>query len=61
MLIARGQMNHDGSLTAAGQKRNNMTAAERAKDRAGKASPKHSAADYIYNVKTNRATLRKPR
>ena len=57
ILKKRGQMNDDGSLTAAGQKRNMMTAEERAKDRAAK-STGHSAKDFTYSARTNRATLK---
>ena len=42
-------MNPDGTLTAEGQKRNIMTAAERAHDRAGTTPHTHT-----YNPETNR-------
>lgn len=59
MLKARGQMNNDGSLTAAGKKRQAMGADGRAKDRAAKQSGgAHKASDYVYDKKTNRATLK---
>jgi hypothetical protein len=58
LLKKRGQMDASGNLTKKGQARNNMTAAERAVDRASKASGR-SKAQYGYNPKTNRATLRK--
>lgn len=58
ILKARGHMNDDGSLTKEGQRRNNMTAAERAKDREAKRSPNHSPADYVYDTNTNKARLR---
>lgn len=45
-------------LTPEGQKRDNMTAEERAKDRAAKAA-KRPASSFKYNPSTNRAT-RKP-
>lgn len=45
-------------LTAAGKKRDAMTAEERAKDRAARASSKPASA-FKYNPKTNRATLGK--
>ena len=45
-------------LTPKGETRNAMTAGERAKDRAAHAS-KHSPAQFNYNAKTNRATLKK--
>ena len=40
ILRARGDMKRDGTLTSKGAKRDSMTAAERAKDRALKALPK---------------------
>ena len=57
LLIKRGHMNPDGTLTAEGIKRNAMTAEERAKDRAAKASG-GLIQDYTYNPQTNRATRR---
>ena len=42
-------MNPDGTLTAEGQKRNTMTAGERAHDRAGTTPHTHT-----YNPETNR-------
>ena len=57
ILQERGHLKADGeTLTAAGQKRNMMTAEERAKDRAAKLSGKKPTA-YSYDPKTNRATL----
>lgn len=64
ILRARGDMKRDGTLTAKGAKRDSMTAAERAKDRALKASKSGSkksdrtAKDYVYNPNTNTATLK---
>lgn len=58
ILKKRGQMDDAGALTAAGQKRNDMTAEERAKDRASKASGKPARA-FTYNPKTNMAKLKK--
>ena len=49
-------MNNDGSLTIEGKKRDSMTAAERAIDRASKESGR-SISDYKYNSETNKATL----
>ena len=49
LLKKRGHMNPDGTLTAEGQKRNTMTAEERAFDRAGKTPHTHT-----YNPETNR-------
>lgn len=46
------------NLTPKGAKRQAMGAAGRAKDRAAKASGKHSTSDYTYSSKTNRATLK---
>ena len=59
ILQKRGQLKADGkTFTAEGQKRNNMTAEERAKDRASKASSKPTNA-FTYNPKTNTAKLKK--
>lgn len=60
LLLNRGHINKDGSLTEAGQKRSDMGAAGRAIDRAvGRGD--HKAKEYKYDAKTNRATLkRKP-
>jgi len=44
-------------LTEYGKKRQAMGAAGRAKDRAAKASGR-KASEYVYNPRTNRATLR---
>ncbi len=49
LLKKRGHMNPDGTLTAEGQKRNTMTAAERAHDRASTTPHTHT-----YNPETNR-------
>jgi hypothetical protein len=58
ILKKRGDLKADGkTLTAAGKKRDAMTAEQRAKDRAVKAS-NHKASDYTYNPRTNRATLK---
>lgn len=57
ILKKRGQMKDDGTLTAAGQKRNMMTAEERAKDRAVKRTGR-PAKDFTYTARTNRATLK---
>ena len=56
ILIDRGHMNNNGSLTTEGKKRDNMTSAERAIDRASKESGRPSS-DYTYNSETNRAVL----
>lgn len=45
-------------LTPEGERRNAMTAEERAKDRASKATDKPVSA-FKYDAKTNRATLKK--
>jgi hypothetical protein len=58
ILIDRGHMRADGTLTEAGKRRDNMTAAERAIERASKESGK-PAKRYIYNPKTNRAKLKR--
>ena len=57
ILKKRGQMTASGTLTAAGQKRNMMTAEERAKDRAAKSTGR-PAKDFTYSAQTNRATLK---
>ena len=49
LLKKRGDMNADGTLTAKGEKRNQMTAEERAFDRAGETPHTHT-----YNPETNR-------
>jgi hypothetical protein len=56
ILQKRGHMDEKGNLTAAGRARDNMTAEERAIDRAKKASP---GGKFVYNPKTNRATKRR--
>jgi hypothetical protein len=58
VLIARKMMNEKGELTALGKTRDNMTAEERALDRAAKRTGK-PASNFGYNPKTNTATLRK--
>jgi hypothetical protein len=59
ILQKRGHLNADGkTLTKAGEARDNMTARERAIDRAKKSSGKTPSA-YKYDPRTNRATLRK--
>ena len=55
LLKKHGLMDSSGNLTKKGQARNKMTAGERAKSRASKASGKPSSS-YKYNPKTNRAT-----
>ena len=57
VLISRGHMKEDNSYTEGGSVRNNMTAEERAKDRAAKRTGKSTSA-FGYNPKTNTA-LRK--
>jgi hypothetical protein len=54
ILQKRGHLKSDGkTLTDKGKKRNSMTAEERAKDRASKASGK-PASSFSYNASTNR-------
>mgnify|MGYP006284432607 CR=1 FL=1 len=54
-----GSMEKDSTeLTAHGKVRNEMSAGERAKDRASKRSG-HPTSAYTYNAKTNAALLRK--
>ena len=58
LLRKRGHMEQDSlKLTKEGKKRENMSAAERAIDRASKYSGRDPE-DYVYSSKTNRATLR---
>jgi hypothetical protein len=54
ILIRRGHLNNDGSDTYEGRVRGNMSAADRAKDRAVKSSG-GLASDYEYNSDTNYA------
>jgi hypothetical protein len=58
VLQDRGHLKADGkTFTAEGMKRNNMTAEQRAIDRATKKSG-HAATAYKYDPKTNRAKLK---
>lgn len=58
ILQKRGHLEADGeTLTAAGKKRDAMTAKERAIDRESKRSGRPKG-DYEYDVTTNRATLK---
>jgi len=59
-FLTKAGLIKNGKLTAKGKKRNSMTAGQRAKARAAKASGK-SVKNYKYNKKTNRATLKKRR
>lgn len=60
LLLKRGHINKDGTLTGAGKERQALGNAGRAKDRAAKYSGgKHSSADYEYDAETNKATLKK--
>lgn len=60
LLRKRGHMEKDSErLTAEGMRRDQMTAEERAKDRAAKASEGKPRSAFGYNPKTNRATLKK--
>lgn len=59
ILKKRGHLAADGkTLTAAGMKRDAMTAEERAKDRASKRTGEPTKA-FKYNPKTNQATFKK--
>ena len=60
ILQKRGHVDAQGNLTAAGKKRDAMTASERAKDRASRSSGNPKEA-YNYSPKTNRATLKRKR
>lgn len=58
ILKKRGDLKSDGkTLTKKGEKRDDMTAKERAIDRATKRSGR-KASEYKYNPRTNRATLK---
>lgn len=58
LLRDRGHMEKDSlNLTKEGKKRESMSAAERAIDRASKYSGRDER-DYVYSSKTNRATLK---
>ena len=58
ILQKRGHLKADGkTFTAEGLKRNAMTAEERAKDRASKATGKPTKA-FTYNPKTNTAKVK---
>jgi hypothetical protein len=59
-LLEKRGMVHPGTekLTTKGEERNNMTAGERAVDRASKLSGT-APSKYAYNSKTNRATLKR--
>lgn len=57
LLKKRGQMTASGKLTAEGVRRNEMTARERAIDRASRSSGRDKN-EYIYNRITNSATLK---
>ena len=59
ILQKRGHLKADGkTLTALGQKRNAMTAEERAKDRASKKFNR-PVSDFSYNPKTNSTRIKK--
>ena len=58
ILIQRGHMHENGTLTPEGSARDKMTAEERAKDRSSKSSGKPVKA-YKYNPAKNTASLRK--
>jgi len=59
ILKKRGDLKADGkTLTLKGKKRNAMTAEERAKDRASKATGK-PASSFSYNASTNRTKNKK--
>lgn len=58
ILQKRGHVDANGNLTPEGLKRQNLGPAGRAKDRAAKASD-HKASEYVYNRKTNKATLKR--
>ena len=53
LLKDRGHMNPDGTLTAEGQKRNQMTASERAHDRVDTTPSTHTYDSTTNTVKKN--------
>ena len=57
-LTRAGVLDASGELTAHGRIRQEMGAAERAKDRAAKQSGRHQLHEYKYDPRTNRAKLR---
>lgn len=57
ILKKRGDMKKNGELTKKGQARDNMTAEQRAKDRASERSGK-DVSKFKYNPRTNLATLK---
>ena len=57
-LKGYGITTKEGKLTKRGEKRNNMSAESRAKDREAKRQGK-STKSFTYSKKTNRATLKK--
>ena len=57
ILKKRGDMTKSGKLTAKGKARDNMTAEQRAKDRASKRSGKPTSA-FKYDPRNNSATLK---
>jgi hypothetical protein len=57
LLKKRGDMTKSGVLTKKGKARDNMTAEQRAKDRAAKRSGR-PATDFKYDPRTNWATLK---
>lgn len=58
LLKKRGHMDGNGRLTAEGKRRDEMTAAERAKDRAARDSGRKPS-DYTYNKRKNTARLKR--
>lgn len=58
VLVGRGMMDSEGGYTKKGTARSNMTAEERAKDRASKRTGK-PASTFGYNPKTNMALRKK--
>ena len=57
-LARAGVLDASGELTAHGKVRQEMGAAERAKDRAARQSGRHQPHEYKYDARTNRAQLR---
>ena len=58
LMVKRGDIKPDGTLTKHGESRQALGAEGRAKDRASKRSG-HPAKDYTYDKATNSATLKR--
>lgn len=59
LLLKRGHIKPDGSLTAEGKARQDLGNDGRAKDRAAKRTPGRKPSDFSYDPKTNAAKVKK--